>query len=39
VDPIINKIEALYNPQLWNLYSYCNIGASFNENDEIEWPA
>lgn len=22
-DPIINKEEALYNPQLWNLYSYC----------------
>ena len=23
VDPIINKEEALANPQLWNLYSYC----------------
>jgi len=23
VDPIINKDEALANPQLWNLYSYC----------------
>jgi RHS repeat-associated protein len=23
VDPIINKEEALVNPQLWNLYSYC----------------
>ena len=23
VDPIINKSEALTNPQLWNLYSYC----------------
>jgi RHS repeat-associated protein len=23
VDPLINKIEALYNPQLWNLYAYC----------------
>gem|GEM_PF-3926198 len=23
VDPIINKDEALVNPQLWNLYSYC----------------
>jgi RHS repeat-associated protein len=23
VDPIINKEEALYNPQLWNLYAYC----------------
>ncbi|MBN1971418.1 MAG: RHS repeat-associated core domain-containing protein [Candidatus Delongbacteria bacterium] len=22
VDPIINKEEALYNPQIWNLYSY-----------------
>jgi len=22
-DPIINKEEALSNPQLWNLYSYC----------------
>ena len=22
-DPIINKEEALANPQLWNLYSYC----------------
>jgi len=24
VDPIINKDEALVNPQLWNLYSYCD---------------
>ncbi len=23
VDPIINKGEALSNPQLWNLYAYC----------------
>ncbi|MCP4217613.1 MAG: RHS repeat-associated core domain-containing protein [bacterium] len=23
VDPIINKKEALANPQLWNLYAYC----------------
>jgi RHS repeat-associated protein len=23
VDPIINKKEALKNPQLWNLYAYC----------------
>lgn len=23
VDPVINKEEALMNPQLWNLYSYC----------------
>jgi RHS repeat-associated protein len=23
VDPIINKSEAMVNPQLWNLYSYC----------------
>jgi RHS repeat-associated protein len=23
VDPIINKQEALTNPQLWNLYSFC----------------
>jgi RHS repeat-associated protein len=23
VDPVINKDEALGNPQLWNLYSYC----------------
>jgi RHS repeat-associated protein len=23
VDPIINKEEALANPQLWNLYAYC----------------
>jgi hypothetical protein len=23
VDPIINREEALYNPQLWNLYAYC----------------
>ena len=23
VDPIINRLEALYNPQLWNLYAYC----------------
>jgi lipoprotein-anchoring transpeptidase ErfK/SrfK len=24
VDPIINREEALYNPQLWNLYSFCD---------------
>jgi lipoprotein-anchoring transpeptidase ErfK/SrfK len=24
VDPVINKIEALSNPQLWNLYSFCD---------------
>jgi len=24
VDPVINKKEALFNPQLWNLYAYCN---------------
>jgi RHS repeat-associated protein len=24
VDPIINKEETFYNPQLWNLYAYCN---------------
>jgi RHS repeat-associated protein len=23
LDPIINREEALYNPQLWNLYAYC----------------
>ena len=23
VDPVINKSEAMVNPQLWNLYSYC----------------
>jgi len=23
VDPVINKKEALSNPQLWNLYAYC----------------
>jgi RHS repeat-associated protein len=23
VDPVINKDEALVNPQLWNLYAYC----------------
>lgn len=23
VDPIMNKEEAMSNPQLWNLYSYC----------------
>ena len=23
VDPVINKGEALYNPQVWNLYAYC----------------
>jgi RHS repeat-associated protein len=24
VDPVISKAEALINPQLWNLYAYCN---------------
>ena len=24
VDPIINRVEALSNPQLWNLYAYCD---------------
>jgi len=23
-DPIVNKSEAILNPQLWNLYSYCH---------------
>jgi RHS repeat-associated protein len=30
VDPIINKTEALYNPQLWNLYAYCRRMDSSN---------
>jgi RHS repeat-associated protein len=34
VDPIINREEALYNPQLWNLYSYCrNNPITFMDTD------
>jgi RHS repeat-associated protein len=34
VDPVINKVEALTNPQLWNLYSYCrNNPISFLDPD------
>jgi RHS repeat-associated protein len=34
VDPIINREEALYNPQLWNLYAYCrNNPISFMDPD------
>ncbi|MCJ7484387.1 MAG: RHS repeat-associated core domain-containing protein, partial [Thermodesulfovibrionales bacterium] len=34
VDPMINKDEALANPQLWNLYSYCrNNPISFLDPD------
>jgi RHS repeat-associated protein len=29
VDPVINKKEALVNPQLWNLYSYCKNNPVF----------
>ena len=33
-DPIINREEALYNPQLWNLYSYCrNNPITFMDTD------
>jgi len=34
VDPVINKDEALANPQLWNLYSYCrNSPVTFFDPD------
>jgi RHS repeat-associated protein len=34
VDPVINKDEALANPQLWNLYSYCrNNPVTYNDPD------
>jgi len=37
VDPIINKDEALVNPQLWNLYSYCrNNPVTFFDPDGRE---
>jgi len=33
-DPVINREEALYNPQLWNLYSYCrNNPITFMDTD------
>jgi RHS repeat-associated protein len=36
VDPIINKDEALANPQLWNLYSYCrNNPVTFLDKDGL----
>jgi RHS repeat-associated protein len=37
VDPIINKDEALANPQLWNLYAYCgNNPVTFFDPDGRE---
>jgi RHS repeat-associated protein len=38
VDPIINKDEALVNPQLWNLYAYCrnNPITYFDLNGDVE---
>jgi RHS repeat-associated protein len=34
MDPVINKEEALANPQLWNLYSYCrNNPVTYNDPD------
>ena len=37
VDPMINKNEALANPQLWNLYSYCgNNPVTFFDPDGNE---
>jgi hypothetical protein len=37
VDPVINKEEALVNPQLWNLYSYCrNNPATYLDPDGRE---
>jgi RHS repeat-associated protein len=38
VDPVINKDEALVNPQLWNLYFYChnNPITFFDPNGDIE---
>ena len=34
IDPIINKKEALSNPQLWNLYAYCrNNPITYNDPD------
>jgi RHS repeat-associated protein len=37
VDPVINKEEALVNPQLWNLYSYCrNNPVTFFDPDGRE---
>jgi len=40
VDPIINKDEALVNPQLWNLYSYCdnNPVNRFDPNGQYSKP-
>ncbi len=36
VDPVINKEEALSNPQFWNLYAYCgnNPITTFDPNGE-----
>jgi RHS repeat-associated protein len=43
VDPIINKKEALANPQLWNLYAYCRSNPiSFMDPDgrqDFDWLA
>jgi len=38
VDPIINKKDALANPQLWNFYAYCrnNPITYFDPNGESE---
>jgi RHS repeat-associated protein len=37
VDPLINREEALFNPQLWNLYAYCrNNPITFKDPDGRE---
>jgi RHS repeat-associated protein len=37
VDPVINKAEALTNPQLWNLYTYCSNSPISQFDSDGSW--
>ena len=39
VDPVINILEAIFDPQLWNLYSYCRNNPIIMADPNGQWPA